>query len=448
MKNTYETIGTGYKPRPLQEKLHQSLKRYNVLVCHRRFGKTVFSINEMIDKGLSNQLHNPQYAYIAPTYKQAKMIAWEYVQDYTRSIPGFEANKSELTVTIHREGQKRNGNWIKKPDKIRFMLLGADNPDALRGIYLDGCIIDEFAQCDPIIWGEIVRPTLTDRLGWAIFIGTPKGQNHFYNRYMKAEQNPRWFNTIYKASETGIVPNEELEEMRMDMDEEEYEQEMECSFTAAIKGSYYGKIIANLEDQNRIGDFPYDPSYPVDTFWDLGIGDSLTIWFRQRLPGAYRYIDYLEESGKSLPEIAKMLREKPYAYGRHVLPWDGRARELGTGLTRQEILRNHDIITEVQKRQSVDDRIQASRIMLKKSTFNSEKCSKGLECLRNYQKKWDAKKMQFENKPLHDWASHGADSYGYSALDDKPSKFARDRGEDLPRTANNDYNELGDSNEW
>lgn len=398
----------------------------------------------MIDKGLRNGLHNPQYAYVAPTYKQAKMIAWEYIQDFTRNIRGFEANKSELTVTIHRQGAKKGNTWVKKPDKIKFMLLGADNPDALRGIYLDGAIIDEYAQCDPSIWGEIIRPTLTDRLGWVIFIGTPKGQNHFFRQMQRAELNPSWFTKRYKASETGVIPASELDEMAMDMTKEEYAQELECSFTAALVGAYYGKLMNKLTDQGKIGDFPYDPAFPVDTFWDLGIGDSLTVWFRQKLHGRFRYIDYLETSGSSLPDVAKKIKEKPYAYGRHVLPWDAKARELGTGLTRQEILRNHDIIAEIQKRQAVDDRIQAARNILPMCEFNIPATDRGVECLRNYQKEWDNKLMMFKNKPKHDWSSHGADSFGYSALDNRKSNFARDRmADELPREAQSDYDEFG-----
>jgi hypothetical protein len=169
-----EEVAIPYVPRPFQAVLHAGLKRFNLLVCHRRFGKTVFSIMEMIDRGLRNDLRNPQYAYIAPTYGQAKRVAWEYLKYYCSHIPNAKANEAELRIDIMREhvdGSK---------DKIRFMLLGAENPDSLRGIYLDGCILDEYAQCPPAIWGEVVRPALSDRKGWAIFIGTPKGQNHFH----------------------------------------------------------------------------------------------------------------------------------------------------------------------------------------------------------------------------------------------------------------------------
>ena len=440
-------ITTGYKPRPFQQFLHSKLKRFNVLVCHRRFGKTVFAVNEMIDKALANQLRNPQYAYIAPTYKQAKQIVWEYVNDFTRKIPGVEVNKSELAVYIHRpEIKDKNGRILHEQDKIKIMLLGADNPDSLRGLYLDGAILDEYAQCDPIIWGQIIRPALSDRKGWAIFIGTPKGQNHFFHRLKKAEGQPKsWFTAIFRASETGVLDQEEILEMMSDMEEDEIEQELECSFTAAILGSYYGKILTAAKNEGRITTVAYDANYPVDTFWDLGIGDALAIWFRQKVGPTYRYIDYYENSGENLAHYAEVLRKKPYKYGRHILPHDGKARDLGTGLTRVETLRGHGIICEVQKKQAIDDRIQATRVRIQQSYFDKEKCERGLDCLRNYQKEWDGKLFMFRPKPKHDWSSNGADSFGYSSLDDRDSLMiarAQKYGNHLQKSALSDYNEL------
>src|SRR3989304_4749260 len=166
-----QKISTGYEPRKFQEILHKNLKRFNVLVCHRRFGKTVFSVNHCIDRGLRNTKRNPQYAYIAPTYGQAKRIAWDMFKEYTKNLPGVSTNEQDLRLEIERPHLQ---------DKVRFLLLGAENPGSLKGIYLDGVILDEFAECAPAIWGEVVRPALSDRRGWAIFIGTPKGQNHFF----------------------------------------------------------------------------------------------------------------------------------------------------------------------------------------------------------------------------------------------------------------------------
>ncbi len=433
-----KTFDTGYRPRPLQALLHSTLRRFNVLVCHRRFGKTIFCLNHIIHKALQNGLRSPQYAYIAPTYRQAKRIAWDPLIEFARHLPGFSVNKQELTVMITRY-------WLPDPDVIKIMLLGSDQPDTLRGLYLDGAIFDEFAQCDPIVWGEVVRAALSDRLGWATFIGTPKGQNHFNRIYEKALGNPEWFTCIYKSSETGIIDPDELRQMALEMDSSEYEQEMECSFNAAIKGSYYGKMIENLQENGRIGDFVYDPSLPVDTYWDLGMHDSVAIWFRQRLPGEeYKYIDYYQVSGKSIPELCQFVKSKPYAYGRHVLPWDANTRELGTGKTRLEIARTHMQGIEVQKRQQINDRIQASRILLPKCLFSEKNCMEGIRAIKNYQKEWDSNLQMFKNKPLHDWSSHAADSFGYSALDNRQSFFSQFRHADLPRMADMDYNELGD----
>ena len=441
-------ISTGYFPRPFQKLVHENLKRFNVLVAHRRFGKTILVINEMISKGLSCQLHNPQYAYIAPTYKQSKVIAWEYIVDYTSELPNVKVNKSELSVEIHREGirDESGRGWKKKPDKIKFMLLGSDNPDSLRGIYLDGAILDEYAQCDPIIWGEVIRPALADRTGWAIFIGTPKGQNHFYNRLVKAqEQTDTWFSAIFKASETGVLPESEIEDMKADMEPEEIEQELECSFHAAVRGSYYGEILSEIEANGQLTKVMYNPNIPVDTHWDIGIGDSTAIIFRQKVNGFWHYIDYLEANGKGVEWYIKELEKKPYVYGRMVWPHDGKNKDFITGQTRLEVVKDlkPDWDWEVLTKQSIDDGIQAARRRLRISYFDKDKCERLLDCLRNYQREWDNKLMVFKDKPKHDWTSHGADAYRYDSLDERDTLGIRRRREQAPRYANSDYDELG-----
>jgi phage terminase large subunit len=181
-----QKISTGYVPRKLQAELHQKLKRFNVLVCHRRFGKTVFAINEKLDRGLRNPLKNPRYAYIAPLYGQAKRVAWDYLKMYTEKIPGATPNEADLRVDIPRPALG---------DTVRFTLLGADNPVSLKGIYLDGVTMDEYAEMNPATWREVIRPTLSDRAGWANFIGTPKGRNSFFDLYEQAKtgEDPEWF---------------------------------------------------------------------------------------------------------------------------------------------------------------------------------------------------------------------------------------------------------------
>jgi len=433
-----DVIDLGYRPRELQAILHARLKRFNVLVCHRRFGKTVFSIMEMIDRGLNCDLKNPQYAYIAPTYGQAKRVAWEYLKDFTRNIPGAKANEAELRVDIPRPD---------RGDKIRFMLLGADNPDSLRGIYLDGVVLDEYAQCDPIIWGQVIRPALSDRKGWGIFIGTPKGQNHFYNIFELAKglesDGKNWYTMMYKASETGVVDEDELAEARATMSEEEFEQEYECSFSAALLGAYYGKYINDIEKDNRIIDFPYDPTCPVFTYWDLGISDTTSIWFIQLVGREIHVIDYLENAGVGLEWYAKELTNKPYVYESHNIPHDGAARELGTGVSRQETLQNFGIRTYVIPRQSVADGINAARVLLKKRIwFHKTNCKRGLDALKNYQRKYDSKNQMFVDNPLHNWASNGADAFRMAGLElEYPEN--RFNIKDMANISITDYDELG-----
>lgn len=423
-------IDLGYRPRPFQAALHNNLLRFNVLVCHRRFGKTVFSIMEMIDRALRCELKNPQFAYIAPTYGQAKRVAWEYLKDYTKNIPGSKPHEMELRIDIPRPD---------RGDKIRFMLLGAENPDSLAGIYLDGVILDEYSLMNPVVWSTLIRPALSDRLGWAIFIGTPRGQNHFYKIFNTAKQLDNWYCAIHKASETKVVAAEELVEARMTMSEEEYEQEYECSFTSALIGSYYGKYISDLDKAGQITDkCVYDKATPVSTYWDLGISDSTAVWFIQEVGREIHVIDYIEARGKGLDYYIKEIQNKPYVYADHYIPHDGAARELGTGVTRQETMYNLGLKTRIVPRQSVADGIHAVRMLLPKVWFNPITCEQGLEALKNYQRKFDNKKNIFDDKPLHDWCSHAADAFRTFGLVYNGDNTRRDMSR-LPRQVDSDY---------
>lgn len=430
-------VETGYTPRPLQAVIHKSLKRFNVIICHRRFGKTIFSINEIIDQALRCERKNPQYAYIAPTYGQAKRVVWDYLKEYTKHIPGVETNESELTVRIRR---------ADKDDMIKIILLGAENPGSLRGIYLDGVILDEFAECDPTVWSTVIRPALSDRLGWAIFIGTPKGTNHLYDVYVQAQATPEtWYCAIYKASETGIVEKSELEAARAVMSEAEYNQEYECSFSAALVGAYYGKEIEMLRTGNKITKVPYDPAAGVITGWDLGISDTTTIWCVQLIGRAVHVIDYIENSGSGLDYYVSELKKRGYLYEEHIVPHDAKQRDLGTGKTRVETLRSLGLQNiRTAAKLSVADGINASRLLLAKCWVDAEKCKRGVDALTNYERKWDSKNKIFQATPLHNWASHGADGFRTLAVGLDENRLTQTQIANLPRMADNQYNVLGD----
>lgn len=434
------TISTEYVPRPLQAKLHPSLKRFNVIVCHRRWGKTVFSINELLDQAFRNTREGPQYGYIAPTYGQAERIAWDMLKKYTKNIPGVEYNESKLRCVIPR----RN-----RGDKITIYLLGAENPDSIRGIYLDGVILDEFAEMDPRIWGQVVRPALADRKGWAIFIGTPKGQNHFYDVYKTALKNLEngWYACIHKASTSGVLPIEEIEAMKAEMTEDEYEQEMECSFTAALIGSYWGKALNDIEAKGRFGKVPHDPALLVDTFWDLGVSDTTTIWFIQQTRQEVRIIDYVEMSGQGIPYYAKLLKgqgegnehRKEYSYRDTNWPHDGAARDFTTGKERNIIMGDLGFRPIVHERYQVADGIDAGRRLLARCWFDAVKCERGIEALKNYQRKYDTKNKIFMDTPLHNWASNGADAWRLAGMALKPGEDRLAEKRNLPRQSKHQY---------
>ena len=406
-----QIIETGYAPRDLQAEIHRSLERFNVLVCHRRFGKTVLCINELIDQCLRCERPMPRFGYIAPFFKQAKQVAFDYLRGFTKDIPGVKVNQSELRVDL--------------PGDRRIQLYGADNPDALRGIYLDGVVLDEYAQMSPRLWGEVIRPILADREGWAIFIGTPMGHNEFFGIYDRAKDRPNWFRAMYKASETGVLSMAELTDMKGNMTADEYDQELECSFTAAIRGAYYGHLMAEADGAGRIGSVPYDPEFFVDTCWDLGIGDPTAIWFTQRVGAEIHVIDYYEATGEGLKHYADLLDEwgkpvsrggKGYLYGEHVAPHDIEARQLGTGEVLKQTASKLGIKFQVAPMHRIEDGIQAVRNLIPKCWFDSLRCHRGIEALRQYRPDWDDVRQVFRSKPLHDWTSHPCDAFRYGAF--------------------------------
>lgn len=390
-----------YRPRRLQVVIHKALKRFNVLVCHRRFGKTVLCINQIIRAALQpDGPPNRRYAYIAPLYKQAKQTAWDYLKFFTAPIEGRVVNETELRIDLP------NGNRIR--------LYGADNPDALRGIYLDGAVLDEYADMHPRLWDEVIQPTLVDRRGWVVFIGTPRGRNQFWDIYEFARNDPDWYAAVFKASETEIIPAEDLATLKKQQDPDTYEQEMECSFVAAIKGSYYGQIIADLERTGRIREVLWDKSQPVFTSWDLGWTDTTAIWFYQLGFQELRYINYYEASNQDIPHYAKVLQDTGYIFGMHNLPPDAKAKTLASG-GRSVVMQLAEFVTvekiHVNEPTNLQDDIQATRAILPRCWFDAKRCKQGLEALRQYQRTWDGERKVFLPNPLHNWASHGATGF-------------------------------------
>lgn len=406
-----ESLALGYSARVQFARLHARRQRWAAVVAHRRAGKTVACVADLIDATLRCKKPNPRFAYVAPFFSQAKDVAWNYLRQYTAPIPGVTANESELRIDL--------------PGGGRVRLYGADNYQRLRGIYLDGVVLDEFGDMDPRAWQEVIRPSLSDRKGWAVFIGTPKGINHFAELYHAAEQDAEWMALKMPASETGLVSQEELDDNRKQMSDEQYAAEFECSFEASVVGSYWGKELAAAERDGRVTRVPYQEELSVDTWWDLGMDDATTIWCTQNVGREVHVIDYYEDSGGGLPAAARWLQEKPYIYGTHNAPFDIKNRELGTGKSRIETAATLGIRFQVVPELPLMDGINAARSFIARCWFDKKATEFGRQALTSYARKWDEKRRVFNTHPNHNWASHAADAWRYLAVGHKVSIAAR-----------------------
>ena len=425
-------INIPYTPRTWARPMHDSFCRWMCLVLHRRAGKTVATINHLqraatnddwerrrlralkpslSDRHVKDLLRDRFYGHVLPTYKQAEVMAWTMLKYYGNRVPGVDFNEQKLRVTY--------------PNGSRLQLFGSDHPDALRGIGFSGIAFDEYGMHPPNVFSEIISKALADHLGFAIFLGTIKGQNQLYKTYQAGTDDPAWF-TVWQDIEgslgtetdaTTTLLRQAFEDDRALiakglMTQEEFDQEWYLSSDAAIKGAYYTPLLAAARKDGRMTRVPYDPALPVDTDWDLGIGDAMAIWFSQSLrSGEVRLIDYYENSGEGLPHYAGVLKEKDYVYGEHWAPHDIQVRELGTGKSRLETARSHGIAFRIVRDIGVADGIDAARLLLPRCWFDEEKCRAGLEALTFYRKGYNERLQMFTDTPLHDWASHGADAF-------------------------------------
>jgi phage terminase large subunit len=401
-------IPYNYQPREYQLPLLKAIDSgYKRLLCvwHRRAGKDKTLIN-IVAKKMFEKVG--AYYYFFPSYKQGKKILWN----------GIDRNGFKFLDHIPQALRQRTDNTEMLIETINgsiFQVIGTDNVDSIVGTNPVGCVFSEYALQDPIAWGYI-RPILLENGGWAIFNYTSRGRNHGYTLLEYAKQAKDWFISILPATKTNVFTPEQLEEERKqyiaeDGDDLRFRQEYLCSFDGAVQGSYYGKIIQELEEANQIKDFPIEDTILVNTYWDLGVGDSTAIWFTQEIANEIRVIDYYETNGEGLQHYAKVLQDKKYVYKDHYAPHDIQVRELGTGISRLETAKKLGINFKVVPMLPIDDGIQASRVILKKCFFHKTKCERGLDILRNYHKEFDEKNKVYKNRPCHDWSSHGADAF-------------------------------------
>jgi len=383
-------------------------------------------LNHLLRAAIQCGKRNPRFHYLTASYRMAKQVSWDYVHQFAGTIPGVRFNETELRCDL--------------PNGARIQLLGGEDESRLRGMYSDGIVIDEMGIMSETIFTEVIRPMLVDRKGsWCCMIGTPQGHNLFYDYWQAAADDPEWYRVMYRASETGIIPQKELDAARQSMNDDAYRQEFECSFEAATPGAVYGREMQELEEKGQVTHVPYDPALRVDTHFDLGINDATSVIFTQTAGRALHVIDYFEARNEGLPFYARMLDEKGYLYGRHHAPHDIEVRELGTGKSRREIAWDLGINFEVVPKLPIEDGIHAAKMQLPKTWFDRENCHQLLESLRFYHRVYDPKNRMFRSRPRHDWSSHAADCWRYCSV---AQRSAPNNGVPPQILAESNYNPL------
>ena len=404
------TLPHKFEPRfyqiPLLAAMDSGFRRA-VQVWHRKSGKEKTDWNIIVKK---SQERIGNYWYIFPKLTQARKVLWEgidqngikFLDHIPKQIIDGEPNSTLMVVRL------KNGSTIQ--------LVGSDTFDYSIGGNPVGVVISEYAITDPMVWAYI-RPILANNGGWIIFNFTPRGENHAYDIYNLSKNDPKnWFCQLLTVEDTKAIPKEVLEQERREIialhgNDSLYQQEYFCNFSVPIAGAYYAAQINLVYQEGRVGNVPYEDSVPVDTWWDLGVNDYMSIWFTQSVGVEVRVIDYYQNNGEGFPHYAGVLKERGYVYGTHTAPHDIKVQEMGTGRTRIETARSHGINFKICPKLPLMDGINACRSIFRKCWFDKTKCVDGLNGLKNYTKQFDEERKTYLDAPYHSWASHASDAF-------------------------------------
>jgi len=391
-----------------------------LLLWHRRAGKDDVCLHWAATQAMQRV---GNYWHMLPQYAQARKSVWEAVNSHTGKRRIDEAFPDAICET-----KRSQDMFIRFKNGSTWQLVGSDTYDSLVGSPPIGVTASEWALADPQAWAYL-RPILRENNGWAVFITTVRGKNHVFRMYEGAKDDPDWFVQVLSAKDTGTLTEAQLSKERLEYQREYgpddgdalFAQEYMCDWNAAIVGSYYGRMMRDVEEKGQITSVPYDPQALVHTSWDLGLSDDTVIWFFQVVGQEIHLIDYIQNSGQPLAWYAGEVHKKGYAYGEHILPHDAEAKELQTNRSRTDTLRGLNLNVRVLRasgaeRVLVADGINAVRTVLPRCWFDKVKCAKGIDALKAYRREWSEEKKTFHDRPVHDWASHPADSFRYLAL--------------------------------
>ena len=397
--------------KPIIEAYENGCKKF-LIVMPRRSGKDVVSFNIVIRAALEKHGRGT-YFYIFPTFAQAKRAIFSAMlisgKKFLEFIPHeliSSINASELKITLI------NGSIIQ--------FVGSENcHDRLTGTNPLGVVFSEYAQQNPIVYAQVIRPILLANSGFVIWESTPRGRNHFYDLYQLAKKEDDYFAYFQTLDDTKHIDpaliRKDIENNVMS--EDLALQEYWCSFSAGIEGAYFCKYIDQLRLKGQIGDVVYQPSLPVYSAWDIGVRDSNVITIFQVTPvGNIHIIDFIEGRDLGMEHYIKQLLEMPYQWGGHIGPHDLEVREYSDAVSRREKARNLGLEFLLAPKVGFMDGIEQIRTTLPKCFIAEKKCARWIKAIEQYHKEWDSDRQAYRDKPVHDWCSHFADSLRYLAV--------------------------------
>ena len=425
-----------WRPRPHQRELWEYLERGGkraIEVAHRRSGKDEVCLHWTC---VAAHQRVGNYWYLLPEAAQARKAVWSAVD------PQRKLKRIDIVFPPGlRKNQRDSDMWLEFHNGSTFQVLGSDNYNSYVGSPPVGIVFSEWALADPLAWAYVL-PILEENDGWMLANTTPRGPNHAKTMFDSASADPDWYAGLHTAETTGLLSDEQLEHIREEylktfgevLGASLYEQEYLCSFEAAVLGAVYGKELREAREEGRITAVPYDPALQVETWWDIGWRDPCSIWFIQRTKsGQLRAIDYYEQNLSGLDHYAKVLQDKKYVYSKHYAPHDAAKGELGAGMTLVDQASKLGLKFTVQPVTTLEAGIQATRAIIGRMVFDTKKCERGINCLTMYKYEYSMERKMLNAKPVHDWASHGADALR-TGVGTKDTAHKRDRPE-VPQVA-------------
>lgn len=397
-----------------------------VKVWHRRGGKDVTDWNALIERTAEETIRG---TYVFPTSDMARDNLWEsYTNDgmrFTDFVP------EDLRVKSHANDDGLNDS-LKRIELITggsIRVVSGHKPGRLRGGNSKIFVLSEFQAMDPMVI-DIIMPIIEANGGILLINMTANGDSAARGILEAWKDDPDVYVSILSVDDTTVFTKDQMVRIRRQtverfiargLSEEEanafVDQEYYCSFESPVVGSYFGSAMRRAKENGRITNVPYEPLLKVNTYWDLGMDDSMSIWFVQLFNREVRCIDYFESSGEGIAFYARELSKREYVYDRHYAPHDIAVRELGTGTSRLEAAQKIGIKFEQVKRpDKKEDGIDAIRNLLPRAWFDKTKCKRGVGGLKGYRKKWNDKMMKYEDSPVHDWTSHPTDAFQTMAL--------------------------------